>query len=318
MADQVLETISNTAPVGPCGGAKKDGDYQEEEAPAKEAVQPALEEPARSSNASLNGLIRKLDDALAGEDKENPLEKKKKKKKRRKTKDKKRREALFDEEPVPEGRRVLCTLKGSMKGKNGLEIKHGAVVTGIWAYRPEHLDTSHALKFTADVSESAPGTFTCKGYFIDDPVLWGANKKRDDSFILTVGPDGRASGKGESFYGPYDVVGSLHREERGNYATLTLHKMKPLQPWIYDPCMICGADDRAEELVLCDGGKHDTPCPHTAHLSCLGLSEVPDGDWFCPDCMGKQCGPECICRQDDPGCSKTKPRPRALVAPRRA
>ncbi|KAG2400499.1 hypothetical protein LR48_Vigan04g242400 [Vigna angularis] len=37
------------------------------------------------------------------------------------------------------------------------------------------------------------------------------------------------------------------------------------------------------ELVLCDG------CPSSFHLKCLGLSVVPDGDWFCPVCCCKIC-----------------------------
>ncbi|CAJ1973467.1 unnamed protein product [Sphenostylis stenocarpa] len=37
------------------------------------------------------------------------------------------------------------------------------------------------------------------------------------------------------------------------------------------------------ELVLCDR------CPSSFHLKCLGLTHVPDGDWFCPVCCCKIC-----------------------------
>jgi len=47
-----------------------------------------------------------------------------------------------------------------------------------------------------------------------------------------------------------------------------------------DPCVICGGGDNAELLLLCDGIGCDKP----HHTYCMGLSSVPEGDWFCPDC----------------------------------
>ena len=56
------------------------------------------------------------------------------------------------------------------------------------------------------VLEREPGTFACSGTFLDDPVLWGERKVRDDAFVVEVGSDGRTvTGSGESFYGRYDV-----------------------------------------------------------------------------------------------------------------
>eukprot|EP00899_Mesostigma_viride_P000110 jgi/Mesvir1/1009/Mv17543-RA.1 len=54
-----------------------------------------------------------------------------------------------------------------------------------------------------------------------------------------------------------------------------------LDPWDGVPCAVCRVDD--EFLMICDGC--DTPYHHT----CLTppLPEVPEGDWFCPDCVGK-------------------------------
>ncbi|GER30300.1 acyl-CoA N-acyltransferase [Striga asiatica] len=48
-----------------------------------------------------------------------------------------------------------------------------------------------------------------------------------------------------------------------------------------DVCSICGYGGR---LVLCD------KCPLSFHTECLGLKEVPDGDWFCPSCCCQICG----------------------------
>ncbi|CAI9776483.1 unnamed protein product [Fraxinus pennsylvanica] len=41
---------------------------------------------------------------------------------------------------------------------------------------------------------------------------------------------------------------------------------------------ICSICHYGGELVLCDN------CPSSFHTHCLGLKEVPDGDWFCPTC----------------------------------
>jgi hypothetical protein len=51
-----------------------------------------------------------------------------------------------------------------------------------------------------------------------------------------------------------------------------------------DRCQICSSvDDPLDSLLLCD--QCDTPW----HMECLDppLVVVPDGDWFCPDCVGR-------------------------------
>ncbi|KAM7522065.1 hypothetical protein LguiA_011967 [Lonicera macranthoides] len=47
---------------------------------------------------------------------------------------------------------------------------------------------------------------------------------------------------------------------------------------------ICSVCHYGGELVLCD------QCPSSFHTSCLGLKEVPNGDWFCPSCCCRICG----------------------------
>ena len=61
-------------------------------------------------------------------------------------------------------------------------------------------------------------------------------------------------------------------------------------------CQVCGSGDDAATMLLCDGCETGA-----AHMSCLGLSKVPDGDWFCPACGGAP--------YDDLVC---RPRPRAV------
>ncbi|KAK7410090.1 hypothetical protein VNO78_00603 [Psophocarpus tetragonolobus] len=51
----------------------------------------------------------------------------------------------------------------------------------------------------------------------------------------------------------------------------------------YQNDSICAVCRYGGELVLCDR------CPSSFHLSCLGLENVPDGDWFCPTCCCKIC-----------------------------
>lgn len=48
-----------------------------------------------------------------------------------------------------------------------------------------------------------------------------------------------------------------------------------------DVCSVC---HYGGELILCDG------CPSSFHKSCLGLEDVPDGNWFCSSCCCGICG----------------------------
>lgn len=52
---------------------------------------------------------------------------------------------------------------------------------------------------------------------------------------------------------------------------------------INDNDYICSVCHYGGELVLCD------QCPSSFHTHCLGLKEVPDGDWFCPSCCCRIC-----------------------------
>ncbi|KAK9818234.1 hypothetical protein WJX72_009182 [[Myrmecia] bisecta] len=42
-----------------------------------------------------------------------------------------------------------------------------------------------------------------------------------------------------------------------------------------DLCAVCQQDG---ELLMCDG------CPRVFHVDCLGMTRVPEGDWFCAVC----------------------------------
>lgn len=213
----------------------------------------------------------------------------------RKKKVKKRKKRRVAADPFADGaaggRKMLCCMTGTMRGHSGLEFKYGASFDGVWAYRPEHLDTTHALKsqrgayahkraapyadgararvraipfrpvateyprFTMTAFEKEPGTVVCQGTFLDDPALWGHNKTRHDKLVFTVSADGvGVSGKGASHYGDYELAGTLVRSSAGdNHAKLKLTKYKPPVPWHYRPCDVCGSEDPSATLLLCDG-----------------------------------------------------------------
>ncbi|KAJ6803657.1 uncharacterized protein M6B38_189280 [Iris pallida] len=53
---------------------------------------------------------------------------------------------------------------------------------------------------------------------------------------------------------------------------------------IYTSDAICSVCHDGGSLVLCDH------CPSSFHLDCVGLKDVPKGDWFCPSCRCGICG----------------------------
>ena len=77
----------------------------------------------------------------------------------------------------------------------------------------------------------------------------------------------------------------------------------------HDLCHICGEADpdfwniENDCIVMCDG------CDVQVHLSCYGLSEVPEGEWFCQGCIdGIKVGKG---RPDDAGMCSLCPCPAA-------
>ncbi|CAI6088775.1 hypothetical protein V2G26_013790 [Clonostachys chloroleuca] len=61
-----------------------------------------------------------------------------------------------------------------------------------------------------------------------------------------------------------------------------------LQQWLVEnveeeeeescPCPICNSSEREDILLLCDS------CDAAYHTHCLGMQEVPQGDWYCMEC----------------------------------
>ena len=64
-----------------------------------------------------------------------------------------------------------------------------------------------------------------------------------------------------------------------------------------DACYICGIGEESEEdqnrMLVCDG------CDwRTCHLRCLNMTEVPEGDWLCEDCVRD--GPPPLLEDENP------------------
>ena len=61
---------------------------------------------------------------------------------------------------------------------------------------------------------------------------------------------------------------------------LTLPLFQSQEPAAYDeiPCLRCGDAGDEASFVLCES------CPRGGHFKCLGLSCVPEDDWFCSQC----------------------------------
>ena len=54
-----------------------------------------------------------------------------------------------------------------------------------------------------------------------------------------------------------------------------------------DQCIVClGSMDGPGplEMLLCDFRTKDGVCNKTTHVKCAGLTQIPDGPWFCKDC----------------------------------
>ncbi|KAK6776314.1 hypothetical protein RDI58_027315 [Solanum bulbocastanum] len=66
----------------------------------------------------------------------------------------------------------------------------------------------------------------------------------------------------------YVAVGSCLSEEAVNEST----------DWNSDECCLCKMDG---SLICCDG------CPSAFHSKCVGVasSQLPEGDWYCPECL---------------------------------
>ncbi|VFQ70978.1 unnamed protein product [Cuscuta campestris] len=72
--------------------------------------------------------------------------------------------------------------------------------------------------------------------------------------------------------------------KRKIYAKKKEPRLKKVSHNIRTNDYICSICHDGGELILCD------MCPSSFHPGCLGMMELPDGDWFCPFCCCGICG----------------------------
>ncbi|XP_050376405.1 BRCT domain-containing protein At4g02110 [Argentina anserina] len=55
------------------------------------------------------------------------------------------------------------------------------------------------------------------------------------------------------------------------------------------PCVICGACDRGEVMLICGNESGSVGCGIGTHINCCSppLEEIPEDDWFCPKCSSQ-------------------------------
>lgn len=56
-----------------------------------------------------------------------------------------------------------------------------------------------------------------------------------------------------------------------------------------DDCVVCRSGEREDVLLLCDS------CGRGCHTFCVGMADVPPGDWYCADCRGAHEGACTLC-----------------------
>ncbi len=69
-----------------------------------------------------------------------------------------------------------------------------------------------------------------------------------------------------------------------------------------DVCHMCLLSSYDGSMVLCDGkDESGLQCNAPYHCFCIGLTEVPAGEWLCPDCVvcqgssiGSSASPDCV------------------------
>ena len=60
-----------------------------------------------------------------------------------------------------------------------------------------------------------------------------------------------------------------------------------LDDTISEACCVCKSAEDGEVMLLCD------KCDQPAHLGCVGVDTVPEGDWFCPSCTPAMVSTSC-------------------------
>ena len=84
--------------------------------------------------------------------------------------------------------------------------------------------------------------------------------------------DGQTDWQGSAAADGHDATADKH-------TALTNGVPAHLSDTISEACCVCNSAEDGEVMLLCD------KCDQPAHLGCVGVDIVPEGDWFCPSCI---------------------------------
>jgi len=68
---------------------------------------------------------------------------------------------------------------------------------------------------------------------------------------------------------------------RRSYRLERLRKLHQIEEEFRNQDQICYVCGEPGLMICCDG------CPKVAHQGCADLDEIPEGDWFCAECVEK-------------------------------
>lgn len=116
-------------------------------------------------------------------------------------------------------------------------------------------------------------------------IVLDSSSDEDDNQVVTSPNRSRQSAKKQRLSSePSGCSGDVPQDKGGSPGGVAPDQaMGTTDPADDTSCIVCGSTDNAAEMLLCDGC--DTAGAH--HLGCLQppLDGLPQGEWFCPDCL---------------------------------
>merc|ERR1712228_665568 len=164
-----------------------------------------------------------------------------------------------------ENDRAMYTIK--------LSVRRNPIKEALIRIGPQTFDLDEMLETLADIDNN------------DDIKRTKPAKKRLKEELLCIRGCYKVKTEQKNDSDEYSVIKPEKGVDQFNAAEFLEHneeQKKQNEDRSDDQCHICGKSNG--ELLLCDG------CPHVFHLQCVGLECVPDGVWYCKECVAKKDG----------------------------
>ncbi|KAK1377732.1 Chromodomain-helicase-DNA-binding protein 3-like [Heracleum sosnowskyi] len=158
-----------------------------------------------------------------------------------------------------------------------------------WLIEEKAIHLGQLVQYIRDGKNMKTGTISCDGitcdccreiFTISNFEVHNIGTRCQPSVNIWVLNDR----SGKSLHEPqslHECQMKLRQKIIAKEATKELKAIKKYQNKDDDICSICHSWG---QLICCDG------CPSAFHECCLGLKEVPGGNWYCPSCCCKTCG----------------------------